>query len=113
MERRSFVKSTALMAAAGAAAPKIGIAASNPPKTTREFYELREYILRSFDQQHLVESYFGDALIPAFKRLGHEAVGVFTELKPSGQSKLYALIPHNSLEDFTGLPDKLEKDPVY
>jgi hypothetical protein len=113
MKRRSFVKSTALMAAAGAVAPGLGIATENPAKSSREFYELREYALKNDVQQKLVTSYFKDALIPALTRIGNGPVGVFTELKPAGQTRVFALIPYRSTEDFAMIIDNLANDNVY
>ena len=113
MKRRSFVKSTALAAAGVAVAPKMSMAAENSPKSSREFYELRVYILRDYNQQKLVSNYFKDALIPALTRLGGGSVGVFTELKPIGQTKLFALIPYKSIDDFITVGDKLANDNVY
>jgi hypothetical protein len=113
MKRRSFVKSTALAVAAGAVAPKIGMTKEVLPKSGREFYELREYALKSNAQQKLVEDYFKNALIPALTRLDGGPVGLFTELKPAGQTKIYALIPYSSLDNFTALQDKLAGDPLY
>lgn len=78
--------------------------ASNKPewqnKSGQEFYELRMYTLKNETQQKLVEDYFQHAAIPALNRLGSKNVGVFTELKPTGFTKLYAIIPYNSLNDF-------------
>ncbi len=101
------------MAAAGAAASKMSTAKDTSPKTAREFYELRVYLLRDFDQQKQVEHYFSDALIPALVRLGSGPVGVFTELQPAGQTKIYALIPYSSWDNFTTVQDKLANDPLY
>lgn len=101
------------MAAAGAVAPRLGIATENPAKSSREFYELREYALKNDVQQKLVTSYFKDALIPALTRIGNGPVGVFTELKPAGQTRVFALIPYRSTEDFAMIIDKLANDNVY
>lgn len=112
MQRRSFVKSSLLVTAAGAVSPKLSSAAEKL-KSGREFYELRVYSLKTAQQQKLVEAYFKDAFIPALNRLGCKAVGVFTELKPAGQTKIYALIPYNSWDDFISVQDKLAADPDY
>jgi hypothetical protein len=112
MKRRSFVKASLLATAAGAISPKIGSAAGNL-KIKREFYEIRVYTLKDERQQQLIENYFKDALIPALNRLQSKAVGVFTELKPDGQTKIYALIPYNSLEDFNNTEDTLFADELY
>jgi hypothetical protein len=77
------------------------------------YYELRTYTLMDADQQTLVENYFKTAAIPALNRLGIKNVGVFTELKPSGQSTLVALIPYQSLYEFETINEKLENDKIY
>ena len=113
MKRRSFVKTSVLTTLAAAVIPKISKAAGISASTGREFYELRTYTLKNEQQQKLVEDYFKDAAIPALNRLGTKNVGVFTELKPAGQTKLYVLIPYSSLDDFIMVKDKLAKDNVY
>lgn len=81
--------------------------------STPEFYELRVYTLKNSTQQKLVEDYFQNAAIPALNRLGSKNIGVFTELKPEGQSKLYAVIPFNSVKDFINVSEKLASDSNY
>src|SRR5690606_10354436 len=77
------------------------------------YYEIRTYSLKDAHQQSLVENYLEKAAIPALNRLGIKNVGVFTELKPSGQSTVVALIPYQSLHDFETINDKLEQDKRY
>ncbi len=113
MKRRSFVKTSVLTTLAATVIPKISKAAGTSASTGREFYELRTYTLKNEQQQKLVEVYFRDAAIPALNRLGTKNVGVFTELKPAVQTKLYVLIPYSSLDDFIMVQDKLAKDDVY
>ncbi|GAB3921712.1 hypothetical protein GCM10028804_17990 [Larkinella terrae] len=64
-------------------------------------------------QQKLVENYFQNAAIPALNRLGSKTVGVFTEYLPQGFTKLVAVIPFQSLDDYFKLPDQLAKDSAY
>ena len=64
-------------------------------------------------QQKLIEDYFQNAAIPAFNRFGSKNVGVFRELKPGENMKLYVLIPFPSLREFSTLQDNLNKDEVY
>jgi hypothetical protein len=78
-----------------------------------EFYELRVYTLKNATQQKLVEDYFQNAAIPALNRLGVKNVGVFTEQKPEGQTKLFAIIPFNSIKDFMDVTDKLSNDATH
>jgi hypothetical protein len=107
------MKTAAVIASAASMAPVTAGLAATPPKPGREFYELRGYTLKDKDQQKLVEDYFSDALIPAFIRAGGGRVGVFTELKPEGQTALFALLPYNSYEDFELMQEKLAMDKVY
>jgi hypothetical protein len=114
MKRRSFVK-TSLAGAAGTLISASAMASSitGHPKAENEFYELRVYSLKNDVQQKLVEDYLQNAAIPALNRMGIKSVGVFTELKPDSQTKLYVLIPFSSMTDFIDLNDQLEKDTVY
>lgn len=80
---------------------------------TPEFYELRVYTLKNATQQKLVEDFFQNAAIPALNRYGRKTIGVFTEQKPEGQTKLYALIPFESMKDFMNITDKLATDETY
>ena len=113
MKRRSFVKASLITSAAGALIPQISMASETSAKSGREFYELRVYNLKDQRQQKLVEDYFKNAAIPALNRIGNKNIGVFTELKPAGQTKIYVLIPYSSLADFLTVQDKLAVDPVY
>jgi hypothetical protein len=113
MKRRSFVKASILTTAAGSFLPKITMANENSAKSSQEFYELRVYSLKNGQQEKLVEDYFQNAAIPALNRIGNKNIGVFTELKPIGQTKLYVLIPYNSWSDFLTVQDKLADDKVY
>ena len=82
-------------------------------KAKQQFYELRVYALKDQQQQRLVETYFQNAAIPALNRLGSKTVGVFTEQKPEGQTRLFALIPFESVDDFIAIEEKLSGDTTY
>lgn len=114
MKRRSFVKASLLTGAATTLLPASNSAsASSPPKNEIEFYELRTYILKDDTQQKLVESYLKNAAIPALNRLGVKSVGVFTEMKPEGQTKVYVFVPYKSMNNFLHVTDNIDKDSVY
>jgi hypothetical protein len=113
MKRRSFVKASIITGAAGSLLPKISMASTTPKKSDREFYELRIYTLKNDTQQKLVEDYFQNAAIPALNKLGSKNIGVFTELKPDGQTKIFTLIPYSSLDDFLMVQTKLVGDDDY
>jgi hypothetical protein len=112
MKRRSFVKASLITGAAAGLSVQTTMAAGSK-KSTSQLYELRVYTLKDDTQQKLVEDYFQNAYIPALNRLGSINIGVFTELKPTGQTKLFALIPYNSNEDFFTASTKLAADDTY
>jgi hypothetical protein len=111
MKRRSFVKSTIIGSAAATILPTVSNATNhiNPGMET-EYYELRVYTLKNETQQKLVEDYLRDAAIPALNRAGVKHIGVFTELKPAGQTKIYTLAQYNSLAHLGKTDDELSND---
>jgi hypothetical protein len=111
MKRRSFVKSSIIGGAAVAVTPAISNAMDT--NAQNEYYELRVYTLANETQQKLVEDFFQHAAMPALNRLGVKQVGVFSELKPSGQTKIYAIIRYNSLPHFSEVTAAIEKDAAY
>jgi hypothetical protein len=117
MKRRVFVKASMMTASLAAGiAPIVGSASKKnemEKKSGSEFYELRVYTLKNSAQQKLVEDYFKNAAIPALNRLGSKNIGVFTEQEPQGQTKIYVIIPYNSVEDFISVTDKLSNDTAY
>jgi hypothetical protein len=115
MKRRSFLKKSFVTGSLGALAPVAGFALNESPdlKKAQEFYEIRVYTLKNEAQQKLVENYLQTALIPAYNRSGIQKVGVFSELKPAGQTSLYMIIPFKSVSDFLKIPDKLAIDIAY
>ncbi len=111
MKRRSFVKaSVASLIPLGSLASKD---CNRVKKVNEEFYELRVYTLKNETQQKLVEDYFSKAAIPALNRLGSKNIGVFTELKPIGNTKLYVIVPFKSLEAYLTINEKLSGDTAY
>lgn len=116
MKRRSFVKASILSGSMTGLAPMMSLASERSEEHTNsnpEFYELRMYSLKNELQQKLVEDYFRSAAIPALNRLGSRNIGVFRELNPSENIKLYALIPYPSLGDFMRVQERLGKDQSY
>jgi len=71
------------------------------------------YTLKDAAQQQMVEEYYQHAAIPAYNKLGSRNVGVFTELKPEGQTKLFVVIPHASIDAFSTAKSKLMSDKTY
>lgn len=89
------------------------MASENSKNSGRDFYELRTYTLKNEAQQQLVEDYYKNAAIPALNRLGMRNIGVFTELRPNGQTKMYVLFPYKLWDDFLTVQEKLAGDAAY
>src|SRR5882724_10968508 len=81
----------------------------------RNYFQLKIYQLKNKEQEERVEKYLQQAFLPALHRAGISKVGVF---KPIGNDtaairRIYILIPFNSLDQFTKLPQLLAKDNQY
>ncbi|RRB06891.1 NIPSNAP family protein [Larkinella rosea] len=113
MKRRKFVQASLLAGTATGFLPSVNPSESGQQSGPSEFYELRIYTLKNGKQQKLVENYFQNALIPALNRLGSKTIGVFTEYLAQGFTKLVAVIPFQSLDDYFKLPDTLARDSAY
>ncbi|WP_374949664.1 NIPSNAP family protein [Mucilaginibacter sp.] len=115
MKRRSFVRSTVIGGAAATIIPAVTNAMQNQNAAPAhaEFYELRVYTLKDATQQTLVEEYYKNTAIAALNRLGVKNIGVFTELKPAGQSKLYILATYRNLEHVNFVAERLNADNAY
>jgi hypothetical protein len=113
MKRRAFVKASLLASAIPAAAKGALTGNTSAKQTGREYYELRTYSLKDATQQQMVEDYYQRAAIPAYNKLGSKNIGVFTEMKPEGQTKLYVVIPYSSIEDFSTVKSRLMNDKIY
>lgn len=111
MKRRRFLQS-ALVTGTGSLLTSQVLTADAAPKK-QELYELRTYVLKDDVQQRLTEYYWSQAAIPALNKLGAKNIGVFTELKPEGHTKLFVVIPFPTLEHFTTLDGKLARDIDY
>ncbi|GAA3969052.1 NIPSNAP family protein [Mucilaginibacter dorajii] len=114
MKRRSFVKQTIIGGAVATALPTISKAITmNTAAAMNDFYELRVYTLKNETQQKLVEDYLQKAYIPAVKSHGIDHVGVFTELKPDGQTKIFVLTQYSTLDKIDSLQTVLDGDKTY
>jgi hypothetical protein len=116
MQRRSFLQSTlatgGIAAMSATAMSAVTTADDVKPKTGREFFELRTYLLKPDKQKHL-DDYLKDALIPALNRSGIKQVGVFHETPVPETPAVYLLIPYSSLEQMTTATANLESDAEY
>ncbi len=91
----------------------ISTSASAAP--AREYYELRTYLLKSAEQEKMMDDYLQNALLPALKRSGIKTIGVFKPLSNDTASikKIMVLVPYKNMEQVLAMASKLEKDKDY
>jgi hypothetical protein len=81
----------------------------------KELYQIKTYNLKSEAQLTVTENFIKDAYLPALKRLGIKAVGVFKPKTFAADSikKIVVVIPFASSKQFLQLENKLAKDQDY
>ena len=112
MNRRKFLASTVVSAAAVASNP-LRAAQQREAPAEREHYELRRYQLVDGPQKKLCDAFFQNALIPAANRLGITPVGVFNLTVGPNTPAMYVLLPSASLEVLVNLEAHLANDTQY
>jgi NIPSNAP len=113
MNRRQFLKTTALTASSSAALSQGFARAAEASDTPREFYELRLYHLRRGPKQRLFDDFYREAAIPAMNRIGLGPIGVFSVSIGPDSPTMYVLIPHKTIESFATATDRVRADPEY
>lgn len=88
-------------------------ASAAPP--AREYYELRTYLLKSAEQEKMMDDYLQNALLPALKRSGIKTIGVFKPISNDTASikKIMVLVPYKNMDQVLAIDSKLEKDKDY
>ncbi len=110
MDRRHFLSgSLAISTVAGMSRAN----SQSSVQSTREFYQIRRYGLRSGPQLELTEAYFDNALIPALGRMGHGPIGAF-KLDIGPETPTYMLIiPGSSAGPLVELELRLREDKEF
>ncbi|MGP8268655.1 MAG: NIPSNAP family protein [Terracidiphilus sp.] len=106
MERRQFI-------AASIATSALAATAQGQAPSSREYYQMRRYNLQSGPQSKGMESYFGDALIPALARMGMGPIGAFKVDVGPETPAFYLLIPGSRVEALVELDLRLAKDEGF
>ncbi|MFO7973247.1 MAG: NIPSNAP family protein [Candidatus Hydrogenedentota bacterium] len=109
IRRRSFLTMAAAAGAASMTGTKAAIAGAGP--RGREYYELRAYEMETEAQKTGLLEFWGEAAIPAYKRIGVNPVGVF--VLPEALSPVYVLLPHPSMESVATATEKLLADDAF
>ncbi len=116
VRRRDFLKSglaaSAAMMAERAARPEMAAGAGGIGKS-RQYYELRKYLLRRDAQMQTTTKYLSEALVPALNRMGIGPVGAFTvDIGPETPT-VYLLLPSENLETLVGAGLRLREDATF
>lgn len=79
----------------------------------KQYFELREYKLKSDADSTLLDAYLSDALLPGLNRMGIEPVGLFKTDSSEQQNSRFVLIPLTSAGQVAEIPAKLAADKEY
>ncbi len=112
MQRRTFVKSSFI----GAAAAGSGFIPTGDRKNEdadRMVYELRQYEMIRNNRQNDLNKYLEEALIPALNRKGAANIGCFVPLGNAEPAVVYVLIPYSSEKDFFRIARSLQQDDEF
>lgn len=77
----------------------------------RGYYELRRYEIETAEQKAGFDRFLSEAAVPTLNRLGIRPVGVF--YPEEGLSPVYVLLPHESLQSFAALAQRLAEDEEF
>ena len=110
MKRRDFLASS--LAAAGASAMGSDASAQSPSTPMPQYYELRQYHLRTTMRQDFSD-YLKTVSLPALNRAGISPVGVFTVAVGPDSPTFWMLLAHKDRESVFTLDAKLQNDHDY
>jgi hypothetical protein len=111
-DRRNFLKTSAVLAAAAGAKGALG-AEADGSGTPREYYELRVYRAPDAEKKTRVDRYLETALVPALGRLGLDRVGVFANEDDPDDHSLYVVVPYPTLDRLAAVNPTLLADETY
>ena len=81
----------------------------------RDYFEIRIYHFTTKEQENVLDEYLKNAFLPALHKSNRKLVGVFKPIAndTAADKRIFVLIPHKSIKDFTELPGKLGKDKTF
>lgn len=112
MKRRSFLKKTAVVAGAAAAAAPLASSAMNLPAAGKDVYELRIYQLTSAGAKNQLKNYLTGAVMPFLNSKGGK-VGIFSEYSQEDPPKLYVLFTFPNMQEYFSIRQAMETDPKF
>ena len=107
MNRREFLAT----GIAGVAATDLaGSAQAAGNSASRQYFEWRQYHLRTGTHKNVVGDFLRTVGIAALNRIGIKPVGVFTPVYGPSNAKLYVLLVHDSLDSVVNASARLLED---
>ncbi len=110
MERRNFIKASALVAAASATGT--AMASKSTPSASKEVYEWKVYHFKNGGAKSKIDGFYKEALIPYLNKKGVK-VGAFGEYSQSEPPVIYYLVIYPSLADYQTIKKELWKDSGF
>lgn len=110
MERRAFLKKSAL--ATGAAVSASSLHASPAPATEKDIYELKVYHLKGAAGRNQLKNYYTGAVIPFLTKRGAKIMA-FSEFSQEEPPVMYVLHAHKSLADYYEATLAMRSDPEF
>lgn len=113
MDRRQWIKGSALAAAAATVNTGLLQAQGTATASGREYYLIRRYKLNSGPQAAVAAKYFQEALLPALGRMGLGPVGVMALTYGSETPTTFVIIPSTDLTKLAQLDLLLAQDEAF
>jgi len=107
MERRNFIKASAIVAAASATGTVIASPTALP--VSKDIYEWKVYHFKNGGAKSKIDSFYKDALIPYLNRKGVK-VGAFGEYGQTEPPVIYYLLIYPSMSEYQTIKKELWKD---
>jgi hypothetical protein len=82
---------------------------------TREFYEVRSYVLGEKGDAEAINGYLKNALLPALERQGVGPIGVFTNSAndQTGSARIITVIPYKSADQIATIESNVQADATF
>ncbi|MEN8118571.1 MAG: NIPSNAP family protein [Bacteroidota bacterium] len=110
MERRSFLKKSAI--AAGATLTATGLNANPVDGSEKDFYELKVYQLRGGGGRNQLKQFYTEAVIPFLNARGAK-VGAFNEYSQEDPPRVYILHAHKSPGDYYDAVQEMKTSKTF
>ena len=110
MERRNFIKASAIVAAASATGT--AMASQTTPPASKEIYEWKVYHFKNGGAKSKVDNFYKEALIPYMNKKGVK-IGAFGEYGQTEPPVIYYLLIYPSMAEYQTIKKELWKDSSF